>query len=333
MESQDDASQLWLEEVFRGKQPLFLSDPYSSGDDRSDVQTPPSPRVREEDHPVALSDSDKENDPPLRVPLLPWPERRRAAEILTRLAAGHQTIARGHQTIATAMGDMRDLVLGMPEASVEEKVGYLQQKEGDLEVEGKDTKTDRDTTEEKNSRANSEVPTAPSQQDVLGPIFSGLIDSLAYRLEPGFNSQNSAAVSSAASQRASARSLELSSGFFKSPSEVMVQSQAAPSQSISTAAVLADALNKRKADDALQDPEPEVAPRRKPKRRVPIVYNETESQIERRKKYAEEHPRTFKGPSRRRTWGPPPPRSTQEILDEYEETLRQGGLLEDSESE
>ena len=336
LESQENASQDWLEDVFRDKMPLFLRDPYSSGEDSPRSDAVPFPAVLDDGPPSVLSDSDKENDPPLRIPPLPWPERRRAASILTRMA-------RDHQSISMAMLEMRDLVLGIEERTggdgVSEGVG---EKGKEPEGKGKDSqqvpsepaerKTEEGNGSESEVKVTHKVQVAPSQ-DAAAAHSSSLADSLAYWLTPGLKTANSAGASTPAMTQSSTlttRALEISSGFNKPSTEV--QPEAGPSQSMSTAVVLANALNKRKADAVLQDAED--APRRKPKRRVPVVYHQTESQIERRKRFAEEQgPRTFKGPSRRRTWGPPPPRSTQEILDEYEEELRQANLLEDSELE
>lgn len=255
-------------------------------------------------------------------------------EILTRMASGHQIVS-------TAVLDLRDLVLGMEEADTEDKVMCEEWKKGPVDFGGKGKGVERgpedseatDHNTEKNGSEPQVTPHLPQATDA----YSGLADSLAYLFEPGRVSGNTAPASTAGSQgfAPAHRSQEISSGFKKLPGEV--QAEAGPSDSVSTAAVLANALNKRKADTAFHDPEEVTTKtiRRVPKRRVPVVLHQTESQLERRRKYAEEQgPRTYKGPSRRRTAVIPGPRSTQEILDEYEEELRNAPhLLENSETD
>ena len=121
-----------------------------------------------------------------------------------------------------------------------------------MEVEGKNMKTDSGC-----NTTHSEVPTALSQQDAIQTTFSGLVNSLAYRLEPGFNTAKLAGVLTALTQCTSQlHTLELLSGFSKLP--INMQHQAGPSEAITTAALLINVLNKCKVDIVF--PEPEEVP-------------------------------------------------------------------------
>ena len=168
---------------------------------------------------------------------------------------------------------------GLEEASVEEKVGIWGQEGEDMEVEGKNTKTDSGC-----NTTHSEVSTALSQQDAIQTIFSGLINSLAYRLKPEFNTAKLAGVLTASTQCTSQlHTLELLSGFFKPP--INMQHQAGSSEAITTAAVLTNALKKCKVDIVF--PEPEEVPRRKLKHHISLVYDwdGMESQMEQQRRY------------------------------------------------
>ena len=229
--------------------PLFLPEP---DDD------PPSPR---EILAAAGSDSDKENDPPLQVPILPWHQRRQVAGALTRIAFGHETIS-------SAMLQLRDIVLGIYEGSDQPEVRAATSGDGTHQhtvvpghSDGSRTVTEDEVSEGEETRGVRRGHQAGSS------IPSGLAESLAYLLEPGRHS--------------SARSQPLPTSEAAATQTQGQEPRPGPTTANgpSVAAVVVEALNaKRKADCINESPEPAPKRRQVTRRVVPAP---TESQVER----------------------------------------------------
>ena len=180
LDSQETSSQEWLEEVCRKRNslPLFLPEP------EDDLPAPRDPLASKD------SDSDKENQPPpsLRVPLLPWSQRRKFADILTRIAFGHETMASG-------VLELRDAVL-VAGLSDEEEV-EAQEEHRDPPV-AHPAKEDGDTTcSESGDDSVSQAGTGganPHHRDLDSPTPAvGGFLGLASRLGPDFRSGGSVA--------------------------------------------------------------------------------------------------------------------------------------------
>ena len=249
LESQDTSSQDWLEEVCRQRAalPLFLSD------SEDDV---PSPRARD-DVANTGSDSDKENEPPLRLHLLSWPQRRRFAGILTRVAFGYDAMS-------SAMLELRDAVLDAKLWDQDEGQG-LQEEHRDPPVAPDPADWEKGFTSSENEDSEDDSVSRSGTGGLGGIPAVGGFAGLVSRLQPAFEDSDKGLASTVTSQ-------DRTTGD-------------------SVAAVVADALNstKRKADAMEASPQDVPQPRQIRRRFVPIP---TESQVERDERRREEYKET-----------------------------------------
>ena len=202
------------------------------------------------------SDSDKENDPPLQVPLLPWPQRQKLAGILTRIAFGHETMS-------SAVMELRDLVLFAGFADEDEVRAQEEHRDPPVApaADEDSSVTESESDSEENPVTLSGAGGADTRSD-SGSAAVGGFAGLASRLEPGFNKQCAPTTSQ---QRMAGGSV---------------------------AAVVAEALNysvKRKAD--AMEPSPQNTPKKHQIRRR-VVPTPTESQVERDERRREEYKET-----------------------------------------
>lgn len=272
LESQDTSSQDWLEDIFEGALPLFLPDP--------DDELPPP---RDNFSIAGSGDSDKENEPPLQVPPLPWPQRHRLASCLTRIAFGHQSMS-------SAILEMRDVVLGIEPR--EEAQGQDIGGEGGLPRAEEDLDPTAGPLEEATEVQGKPAEAGDSSETVTESEDEGLV--VAGQLET--HARHATSVDTSTPNGLGQldhlldpifRTRSLTTG--SAPSLLHVQSPASsapntpepPAGTTSVAAVVTGALNtKRKADlmsvGAHENPVPKK--RQITRRLVPIP---TESQLER----------------------------------------------------
>ena len=250
LESQDTSSQDWLEQVYRDRKalPLFLPE------SEDDLVPPGPPRDHSSNNGY---DSDKENEPPLRVPLLPWSQRRRLAGILTRIAFGHESMS-------SAVLELRDAVLDG---------GLFGEDEGEsLQDEHRDPPVapspDPADWEKESTGSTTESEAEILEPQVVEPMscIAGLAAGLAALRNPDNRRVDHAD---------------------RDAREVRTESQERI-RGDSVAAVVTEALNHTKRKIDVVDPSSEKAPEKRQIRRR-VVPTPTESQVERDNRRREEY--------------------------------------------